>query len=144
MRIGRIFKAIVQHLVSFLDSFFNLMYSVTQKGEIRMPRVFVIQETMKHNLLPAQAFGDLVFLLPPQVQITFSPGPIVVRMERHLQGFTEDDYLLLIGDPAAMAVAGALVAKHNNGRFKLLKWDKREMKYYPIQVDTNKGERDEY
>jgi len=109
-----------------------------------MPRVFVIQETMKHNLLPAQAFGDLVFLLPPQVQITFSPGPIVVRMERHLQGFTEDDYLLLIGDPAAMAVAGALVAKHNNGRFKLLKWDKREMKYYPIQVDTNKGERDEY
>jgi hypothetical protein len=25
-----------------------------------------------------------------------------------------------------------------------LKWDKREMKYYPIQVDTNKGERDEY
>lgn len=43
-----------------------------------------------------------------------------------------------------MAVAGALAAKHNNGKFKLLKWDKREMKYYPIQVDTNKGERDEY
>lgn len=109
-----------------------------------MPRVFVIQETMKHNLLPAQAFGDLVFLLPPTLQITFSPGPIVTRMERELRGFTEQDYLLLIGDPAAMAVAGALAAKHNNGRFKLLKWDKREMKYYPIQVEVNKGERNEY
>jgi hypothetical protein len=52
--------------------------------------------------------------------------------------------LLLIGDPAAMAVAGALAAKHNNGKFKLLKWDKREMKYYPIQVEVNKGERNEH
>jgi len=101
-----------------------------------MPRVFVIQETMKHNILPAQAFGELVFLLPPTLQITFSPGPIVVRMERHLQGFTDDDFLLLIGDPAAMAAAGALAAKYNNGKFKLLKWDKREMKYYPIQVEV--------
>jgi hypothetical protein len=91
---------------------------------------------MKHNILPAQAFGELVFLLPPTLQITFSPGPIVVRMERHLQGFTDDDFLLLIGDPAAMAAAGALAAKHNNGKFKLLKWDKREMKYYPIQVEV--------
>ena len=106
-----------------------------------MPRVFVIQETMKHNILPAQAYGELVFLLPPTFQISFSPGPIVVRMERHLRGLTDDDFLLLIGDPAAMSVAGALAAKFNNGRFKLLKWDKREMKYYPIQVDINKGER---
>lgn len=109
-----------------------------------MQRVFVIQETLKHNLLPAQAFGELVFLLPPTLQITFSPGPIVTRMERELINFNDQDYLLLIGDPAAMAVAGALAAKHNNGRFKLLKWDKREMKYYPIQVGVNKGERNEY
>lgn len=107
-------------------------------------RVFVIQETMKHNLLPAQAFGELVFLLPPGQQISFSPGPIVVKMERLLRTFTDNDFLLLIGDPAAMACAGALAAKHNNGKFMLLKWDKREMKYYPIQCDVNKGERDEY
>ena len=109
-----------------------------------MAKVFVVQETMRHNVLPAQQFGDLVFLLPPQVQIGFSPGPMVTRMKRVLRDFTDQDYLLLIGDPAAMAVAGALAAKHNNGRFKLLKWDKREMKYYPIQVEVNKGERNEY
>ena len=110
-----------------------------------MPKVFVIQETMKHNLLPATAFGELVFLLPPGAQVSFSPGPMVVRMERFLKNFTDEDFLLLIGDPAAMGLAGALAAKHNNGKFKLLKWDKREMKYYPIQVDINhKGERDDY
>lgn len=109
-----------------------------------MPKVFVVQETFKHNLLPAQAFGELVFLMPPGTQITFSPGPMVSKMERHLQRFTNDDLILLIGDPAAMGVACALAAKHNNGRFKLLKWDKREMKYYPIYVDLNKGESDDY
>jgi hypothetical protein len=100
---------------------------------------------MKHNLLPAMAFGNLMFLLHPGAQVSFSPGPLVTKMERHLRTFNDDDFLLLIGDPAAMGIAGALAAKHNNGKFKLLKWDKREMKYYPISVDINqKGERDEY
>lgn len=106
-----------------------------------MPTVYVIQETMKHNLLPATQFGELVFLLPPNAQITFSPGPSVERIRRNLKNFTDDDFLLLIGDPAAMAIAAAMAAQYNNGRFRLLKWDKREMKYYPILVDLNqKGE----
>jgi len=47
----------------------------------------------------------------------------------------------LIGDPAAMAIAAAMAAQYNGGKFRLLKWDKREMKYYPILVDLNqKGE----
>jgi hypothetical protein len=110
-----------------------------------MPKIYVVQETMRHNLLPAQAFGDLVFLLPPVAQITFSPGPTVQRMNRILSNFTDEDYLLLIGDPAAMCLAAVLASNKNRGRFKLLKWDKREMKYYPIQIDVyKKGESDEY
>lgn len=110
-----------------------------------MNKVFVIQETMRHNVLPAQAFGELLFLLPPQVQIGFSPGPMVTKMKRLLRDFTDEDYLLMIGDPAAMSIAAALASSYNNGRFKLLKWDKREMKYYPISVDINqKGESYEY
>lgn len=106
-----------------------------------MAKVFVVQETMRHNVLPAQQFGELHFLLPPNVQIAFSPGPMVNRMKRHLSKFTDEDYLLLIGDPAAMSIAASLAAQYNNSKFRLLKWDKREMKYYPIAVDLNhKGE----
>lgn len=106
-----------------------------------MAKVFVVQETMRHNVLPAQQFGELYFLLPPNVQIGFSPGPMVNRMKRHLQKYTDDDFLLMIGDPAAMSIAAALAAQYNNNKFRLLKWDKREMKYYPIAVDLNqKGE----
>jgi hypothetical protein len=110
-----------------------------------MAKVYVVQETMRHNVLPAQQFGELIFLLPPQVQIGFSPGPMVSRMKRALREFTDTDYLLLIGDPAAMSIAAVLAAQYNSGRFRLLKWDKREMKYYPIAVDINqKGESYEY
>jgi hypothetical protein len=106
-----------------------------------MAKVFVVQETMRHNVFPSQQFGDLVFLLPPQVQIGFSPGPMVNRMKRVLRDFTDQDYLLLIGDPAAMSIAAAIASQYNNGKFRFLKWDKREMKYYPIVVDLNqKGE----
>jgi len=43
--------------------------------------------------------------------------------------------LLLIGDPAIIAVAGAIASENNNGRFKVLKWDRNEMKYYDIEID---------
>jgi hypothetical protein len=62
-------------------------------------------------------------------------------MKRVLRDFTDQDYLLLIGDPAAMSIAAAIASQYNNGKFRFLKWDKREMKYYPIVVDLNqKGE----
>lgn len=110
-----------------------------------MAKVFVVQETMKHNVLPAQQYGDLEFLLPPNAQIGFSPGPMITRMTRYLRSFTDSDFLLLIGDPAAMSIAAALASHYNNGKFKLLKWDKREMKYYPISVNLfHKGESDGY
>jgi len=66
---------------------------------------------------------------------------MVNRMKRVLRDFTDQDYLLLIGDPAAMSIAAAIASQYNNGKFRFLKWDKREMKYYPIVVDLNqKGE----
>jgi hypothetical protein len=110
-----------------------------------MAKVFVVQETMRHNVLPAQQYGELHFLLPPQVQIGFSPGPMISKMRRLLTQFTDEDYLLLIGDPAAMSIAAALASEYNGGKFRFLKWDKREMKYFPIAVNLNqKGESYEY
>jgi hypothetical protein len=52
-----------------------------------------------------------------------------------LKDFSDDDYLLAAGDPSAIAVAGAVAAEANRGRFKLLKWDKSNKGY--IRVDIN-------
>lgn len=101
-----------------------------------MARVFVVSETGKHNITGARQFGEIVVILPPsQAQIAFSSGPTVARMTRVLRDFSDEDYLLFIGDPTAISILSAIAASRNSGRYKCLKWDKQESMYIPIQVD---------
>lgn len=111
-----------------------------------MPRIFVVSETGQHNITSAMNFGELDVILPPNAQVAFSAVPTVRRIQRKLASFTDEDYLLFIGDPTAIAIVSAVAAEVNNGRFKCLKWDKQERRYIPIQVDLHpkKGEYDEY
>ena len=51
--------------------------------------------------------------------------------------FNDDDYLLLTGDPAAIALAAAVAARQNGGRFKMLKWDRQTAKYFPLSANLN-------
>jgi hypothetical protein len=103
--------------------------------------VYVIQETLQHNISGAMAYGKMEILLPDNAQIAFSSVPTVRRMQRKLEKFSDNDYLLLIGDPSAIGIACAVAAAKNNGRFKCLKWDKREKRYIPVEVDLfKKGE----
>ena len=54
------------------------------------------------------------------------------------------DYLLLTGDPAIIGVACSIVSDITGGKYNLLKWDKQERKYYPIEINLyEKGEIDD-
>lgn len=106
-----------------------------------MPTVYVVSETSQHNIASALDFGDIVTILPPNAQVTFSVVPTVARIKRALEKFKDEDYLLFIGDPTAISMIAAYAAAKNNGRYKCLKWDKLERRYIPIQVDLfKKGE----
>ena len=110
--------------------------------------VYVIQEIAgtrdgkpKINILGAAEYGSFKFLLPELSQIIFSPGPLIFKLRKGLKDFSEKDYLLLTGDPAIIGVACSIVSDISNGKFKLLKWDKQERKYYPIEINLyEKGE----
>ena len=117
-------------------------------------RVFVIQEIAgtkagnpKINIMGASTYsssGKFKFLLPEFSQIIFSPGPLVYKLRQGLKDFTKEDYLLLTGDPAIICVACSIVSDITNGKYNLLKWDKQERKYYPIEINLyEKGEIDE-
>lgn len=110
-----------------------------------MPKVFVVSETGQHNITSALDFGEIEVVLPPNAQVAFSVAPTVARIQRKLEKFCDEDYLLFIGDPTAIGILSAVAAFKNNGRYKCLKWDKYERRYIPIQVDLNpkKGERNE-
>ena len=117
-------------------------------------RVFVIQEIAgtkagnpKINIMGASNYsssGKFNFLLPEFSQIIFSPGPLIYKLRQGLKDFTTEDYLLLTGDPAIIGVACSIVSDITNGKYKLLKWDKQERKYYPIEINLyEKGEVDD-
>jgi len=99
--------------------------------------VYIIQEMRGRDVSDASAFGPLDILIPALEQASLSVQPTIRRMLSKLSKFTDDDYLLLAGDPAAIAIASALAAQHNGGRFKLLKWDRLESRYLPLKVDLN-------
>ena len=94
-----------------------------------------IPQVMDYNVRSAESFGDLKVMLPDRKQIVLAAGPIAHKLKQELKDFNDDDYLLLIGDPAIIAVCGALAAKVNNGKFKVLKWDRNEKKYYDLEID---------
>jgi len=113
--------------------------------------VYVIQEIPgtqagkpKINIMGASKYGEFKFLLPEFSQIIFSPGPLVYKLRQGLKDFNENDYLLLTGDPAIIGVACSIVSDMTNGKFNLLKWDKQERKYYPIEINLyEKGKIDD-
>jgi|TARA_Y100000310_G_scaffold111114_1_gene109516 7-keto-8-aminopelargonate synthetase-like enzyme len=96
--------------------------------------VYILQE-MGRNIRSAEKFGELKVCLPDNRQIVLSSGPMVFKLKQELKDFNENDYLILMGDPAIIAAAGAIVSENNNGRFKVLKWDRDEKMYYDIEID---------
>jgi len=113
--------------------------------------VYVIQEipgtktgSPKINIIGASKYGKFKFLLPELSQIIFSPGPLIYKLRTLLKDFTSDDYLLLTGDPAIIGVTCSIVSDMTNGKYNLLKWDKQERQYYPIEINLyERGKIDE-
>jgi hypothetical protein len=97
--------------------------------------VYITQEVKGRDFRDAMSFGELEVLVPALEQATLSTQPVVRRMLRKLVKFTDEDFLLLSGDPVAIATAAALAAYNNMGRFKVLKWDRLSNRYLPLQVD---------
>ena len=135
---------------------YDLSMSESTKYEdlrnIHEPTVYVIQEIAgtrdgkpKINVMGASKYGRFKFLLPEMSQMIFSPGPLIFKLRKGLDNFDKKDYLLLTGDPAIIGVACSIVSDITNGKYNLLKWDKQEKRYYPIEINLyEKGEVNEY
>ena len=118
----------------------SISYSEAKKD--RVPKVYVVQEIAgtregrpKFNIMGAAEYGKLRFLLDERSQMIFSPGPLIFKLKNLVKDFKPTDYLLLTGDPAIIGVVCSLVSDTTNGRYNLLKWDRQEKRYYPIEID---------
>ena len=96
--------------------------------------VFVVQEVPNRNVLPAQKYGELILCLPPG-DVVLSAAPTVSRLRKKLKDYKDGDYILTMGDPIAIALAGAIASDINNGNVQFLKWDRQERVYYPVKAN---------
>lgn len=113
-----------------------------------MNKVFIIQNPMRRDersgelihsfdLTPARSYGELEVLLPAG-PVLLSTEHAIRTLRSKLQGFTDKDHLLCLGDPVAIAAASAMVSEINNGVIPLLVWDRRVREYNSIRIDIHR------
>ena len=93
--------------------------------------VYVTQECVGKNLLSAREFGEMTLLLGPE-QLVLDTSSAIDKLWDKLEDFSDEDFLLPIGDPVAIGLATYVAAYYNSGRVKFLKWDRQEKRYYPV------------
>jgi hypothetical protein len=110
-----------------------------------MMTVYVVQKQMRFDegsgeLVPrfktldrAQRFGAIEYLLSPSAH-PFNPEHIIGDLHDKLKEFGDQDYLLLIGNPALIGMAATVASHYNGGKLKLLQWSGRQGDYAEISV----------
>lgn len=112
------------------------------KSKGSLPRVFVVQKQMrwsaeKKDLVPkfdlstAEEYGKLEFLLSPSAA-PFNSEPIIAELKEKLKTYSDNDYLLLIGNPALIGFVVAIASQINNGNVKLLQYSGKDRRYILI------------
>lgn len=98
-----------------------------------MGKVYVVQNHLqldyrrgglvpRYNISSAARYGSFVFVTNPTAS-TENPEQLIERMNIVLRDFGDEDYLLLIGNPALIGWVIAIAAAYNGGRHKMLVWD---------------------
>lgn len=105
--------------------------------------VFVVQQQMRFDqarkeLVPrfssinkAEEWGEIDYLLSPSAH-PFNPELVLGDLHEKLSGFSDSDYLLLIGNPGLIGMATSIAAYYNEGQVKFLQWSGRHNEYTEI------------
>ena len=97
-----------------------------------MPRCYIIQDLGRINFLPAEQHGELVVVVagptnPTSLKRTFE------LMKRKMSGITKNDWLIACGNPALIALAGAIMGQ-KCGCVRILSWDQQAQRYVAAEV----------
>lgn len=92
----------------------------------------------KYDLGPAKEFGSLSFMLPPGNIFQKRLDEAIELMEKALADFTKDDYLLMLGDPVAIAIAAMITSRNTGGEVRALKFDRHSGKYVEYNINLTK------
>lgn len=89
----------------------------------------------KHDLTPAAVYGQLEVLINRN-NIGIAAQPLVAELRHLLRDYTDEDYILAVGDPVAIGLAISVASEMNRGRVNILKWDRQTRKYISLNANT--------
>jgi len=118
-----------------------------------MAVVYVVQKQMKldqrtgemiprFDLTQAEQFGTITYLLSPRAK-PYAAGGIITELYKKLDTFSDEDYLLLVGNQCLVGFAMSVAADLNDGRVNILQWSGRDQAYVQIKADINGEEYDD-
>jgi hypothetical protein len=85
------------------------------------------------NMQPAEKFGELVVLLPPNAN-RLHIVPLLEALKSGMVSFTKDDWLVAVGDPSLLSAAACIAARKTGGLLRLLKWDRMTSDYLAAEM----------
>lgn len=107
-----------------------------------MSKIFVLQDTARHNYSNAEAFGEVIFCTAADIVSTYglfgSPrnAQVMADIFNILSMFRQEDYLMISGNPIIIAVAlHSLLGKFPS--VKVLKWDNMRYQYDPVTISNS-------
>lgn len=108
-------------------------------------RVFIPQEPARWDsalgvqvpmmdFTPALRYGELVTCLPPNISFHMAK-PVTAALKEKMADFNEEDYLVAVGSPLAIAISAGIAFRKTGGKLNLLSWDKRERQYLSTRIE---------
>lgn len=85
------------------------------------------------NLDPARKHGELTVILPPNAN-RLHTAPLLEVLKAAMKDFTEEDWLVAVGDPSLIAASACIAARKTGGILRLLKWDRLTSDYLATEM----------
>lgn len=102
-------------------------------------RVFITQENPNLNYLPAEQFGDIIFLTREDfspVRNSLRNDALVTEIRGKLKDFDpQTDFVTVSGSPVVAAVVFMILAEKTKA-INMLRWSNRDHVYQHLAINT--------
>lgn len=100
-------------------------------------KVYITQENSSLNYLPAEQFGEIVFLTRndfSQVKGSITNGILINELRTKLREFDpENDYIAVSGSPVVAGVA-FMILRERTDKVNILRWSNRDRVYQTLSI----------
>lgn len=88
-----------------------------------------------HDLSPAEEYGQLRYLLSPTAA-PWAVDSIIRDLWDGLKDFTDQDYLLMVGNPVLCSLAAVVATDITGGCIRFLQWSGKDRRYAAVEAQV--------